>query len=131
MFIRKIKREDKEAVLTSFKPMFGDWDYLPLVIDDWLDIITGQITWVVFSDSTEQMLVAMGQAYEISPGDWYLRGLRSNAAQSITPVAARAQAAYAASTTIVAVSLAMAWVMRQGSKPKNSQRSICIRYGSA
>lgn len=62
-------------MLTSFKPLFGDWDYLPLVIDDWLSPSTRELTWVAESGS---MLIAMGQALELEPGDWYLHGLRSN-----------------------------------------------------
>ncbi len=78
MKARKITPGDKEAVLTSFKPLFGDWDYLPLVIDDWLEPSSVQETWVAYSGTSDEMLVAMAQAYELEPGDWYLRGLRSN-----------------------------------------------------
>jgi hypothetical protein len=47
------------------------------VIDDWLNESPSQETWVACSNGDEK-LVAMAQAYMIEPGDWYLRGLRSN-----------------------------------------------------
>jgi hypothetical protein len=73
--VRKVIPAYKERMLTSFKPLFGDWDYLPLVINDWLAPSADKLTWVVESGS---MLVAMGQAAELEEGDWYLNGLRSN-----------------------------------------------------
>ncbi len=78
MKIRKIAHSDRDMVLTSFKPMFGDWDYLPLVIDSWLEPSASQETWLAFSGPSETELIAMVQAYELETGDWYLRGLRSN-----------------------------------------------------
>lgn len=80
MKVRKVVLTDREAMLTSFKPLFGDWDYLPLVIDDWLSPSTKELTWVVESDS---MLIAMWQVLELEPGDWYLHGLRSNPKTSL------------------------------------------------
>jgi hypothetical protein len=56
--------------------MFGDWDYLPLIIDSLLQPDKGSVTLLVENDE----LVAMAHAYETDPGDWYLRGLRSNPA---------------------------------------------------
>ena len=78
MEIRKIVQSDREALLSSFKPMFGDWDYLPLVIDDWLKPSPSLETWVACSGENNGMLIAMAQAHETEPGDWYLGGLRSN-----------------------------------------------------
>jgi len=78
MKIRRIIHSDRDMVLTSFKPLFGDWDYLPLVIDQWLEPSASQETWLAFSGPSEAKLTAMVQAYELEPGDWYLRGLRSN-----------------------------------------------------
>jgi hypothetical protein len=65
-------------MLTSFKPLFGDWDYLPRVIDDWLHPSASMLTWLAFGGPAGSTLVAMAQAEELEPGDWYLRGLRSN-----------------------------------------------------
>ena len=76
--IRHANREDKNAMLTSFKPLFKDWDYLPLVIDDWLASSSDILTWLAIDEDDDNKLIAMAQAYEIEPGDWYLRGLRSN-----------------------------------------------------
>ncbi len=78
MKIRKITLTDRDAMLTSFKPLFGDWDYLPLVIDEWIKPSSHMVTYVVDSEDPDLKLIAMGQAYELEPGDWYLRGLRSN-----------------------------------------------------
>jgi hypothetical protein len=75
MEIRKVIPNDKERMLSSFKPLFGDWDYLPFVIDEWLSPSADKTTWLVEAGS---MLVAMGQAVELEAGDWYLNGLRSN-----------------------------------------------------
>jgi hypothetical protein len=65
-------------MLSSFKPLFGDWDYLPRVIDDWLQPSASVLTWLAFEGPAGSALVAMAQAEELEPGDWYLRGLRSN-----------------------------------------------------
>jgi len=65
-------------MLTSFKPLFGDWDYLPRVIDDWLQPSASVLTWLAFDGPAGSALVAMAQAKELETGDWYLRGLRSN-----------------------------------------------------
>jgi hypothetical protein len=65
-------------MLTSFKPLFGDWDYLPLVIDEWLRPSASVLTWLAYGGAAGSALVAMTQAQELEPGDWYLRGLRSN-----------------------------------------------------
>ena len=78
MQVRRIAQEDRAALLTSFKPMFKGWDYLPLVIDDWLQPSPRLQTWVACAGPAETMLVAMAQAVELEAGDWYLRGLRSN-----------------------------------------------------
>jgi len=78
MIIRRAGKDDKNAMLTSFKPMFQGWDYLPLVIDDWLEDSSEVLTWLAIDESDNNKLIAMAQAYEIEPGDWYLRGLRSN-----------------------------------------------------
>jgi hypothetical protein len=78
MTVRRSVAADKPAMLTSFKPLFGDWDYLPLVIDDWLKPDASLLTWVAEAGPEGGMLVAMAQADELEPGDWYLRGLRSN-----------------------------------------------------
>jgi hypothetical protein len=75
MNIRRAGAGDREVMLTSFKPLFGDWDYLPRVIDDWLRPSASVLTWLAFAGPA---LVAMAQAEELEPGDWYLRGLRSN-----------------------------------------------------
>jgi len=78
MQVRRITPEDRAALLTSFRPMFGDWDYLPLVVDDWLQPSSRVQTWVACAGTKETMLVAMAQTEELEAGDWYLRGLRSN-----------------------------------------------------
>jgi len=78
MTVRRADRGDREAMLTSFKPLFGDWDYLPRVIDDWLQPSASVLTWLAFGGPVGSALVAMAQAEELEPGDWYLRGLRSN-----------------------------------------------------
>jgi hypothetical protein len=78
MQVRRIAQEDRAALLISFKPLFKDWDYLPLVIDDWLQPSSRFQTWVACAGPAETMLVAMAQVVELEPGDWYLRGLRSN-----------------------------------------------------
>lgn len=78
MTVRRAEKGDREAMLTSFKPLFGDWDYLPRVIDDWLHPWASVLTWLAFGDQAGSALVAMAQAEELEPGDWYLRGLRSN-----------------------------------------------------
>lgn len=78
MNVRKLARSDRQAMLTSFKPLFGDWDYLPLVIDDWLERPTQQTTWLACSGFSEGTLIAMVQVDELAPGEWFLRGLRSN-----------------------------------------------------
>lgn len=76
--VRKAILSDKQAMLTSFRPMFGDYDYLPLVIDEWLKPSPEQETWVACKGGPGGMLIAMAQADELEPGDWYLGGLRSN-----------------------------------------------------
>jgi hypothetical protein len=78
MTVRRAESGDREAMLTSFKPLFGDWDYLPRVIDDWLQPSASVLTWLAFEGPAGSALVAMAQAEELEPGDWYLRGLRSN-----------------------------------------------------
>ncbi len=78
MSIRRAAACDREAMLTSFKPLFGDWDYLPRVIDDWLRPSASVLTWLAFGGPAGSTLIAMAQAEELEPGDWYLRGLRSN-----------------------------------------------------
>jgi len=78
MNVRRAGACDREAMLTSFKPLFGNWDYLPRVIDDWLHPSASVLTWLVFGGPAGSALVAMAQAEELEPGDWYLRGLRSN-----------------------------------------------------
>jgi hypothetical protein len=78
MQVRRIVLEDRAALLTSFKPLFKNWDYLPLVIDDWLQPSSRFHTWVACAGPAETMLVAMAQVVELEAGDWYLRGLRSN-----------------------------------------------------
>jgi hypothetical protein len=78
MTVRRAESGDREAMLTSFKPLFGDWDYLPRVIDDWLRPSASVLTWLAFEGPAGSPLVAMAQAEELEPGDWYLRGLRSN-----------------------------------------------------
>jgi len=78
MIIRRAETSDREAMLGSFRPLFEDWDYLPLVIDDWLIPSSGTLTWLACAGPEHSQLVAMMQAYELAPGDWYLRGLRSN-----------------------------------------------------
>ncbi len=78
MKVRKIAGSDREAMLTSFTPLFGDWDYLPLVVDDWLVDSPQNQTWVSYSGPSDTTLTAMVQAAELAPGDWYLNGLRSN-----------------------------------------------------
>lgn len=78
MKVRRVIPGDREALLTSFKPLFGDWDYLPLVIDDWLTPLPKQQTWVACSGPSDATLVAMVQAAELADGEWYLNGLRSN-----------------------------------------------------
>jgi hypothetical protein len=78
MNTRLAQKTDKSLMLTSFKPLFDDWDYLPLVIDEWLSGSSASTTWLTFDDRDGDKLIAMAQAYEIEPGDWYLRGLRSN-----------------------------------------------------
>jgi hypothetical protein len=78
MTVRRAEGGDREAMLTSFKPLFGDWDYLPRVIDDWLLPSASVRTWLAFEGPAGSVLVAMTQAEELEPGDWYLRGLRSN-----------------------------------------------------
>ena len=78
MTVRRAGADDREAMLTSFKPLFGDWDYLPRVIDDWLQPSASVLTWLAFEGPAGSPLVAMAQAEELEPGDWYLRGLRSN-----------------------------------------------------
>jgi hypothetical protein len=113
MKARKIAPSDREALLTSFKPLFGDWDYLPLVIDDWFSPSSEFLTWVVYDEPSDSLLVAMAQIEEIEPGDWYLRGLRSN------PLAKPAQVASA----ILALKRAI------GSELK-PRRVDAIRYGT-
>ena len=76
--VRRAGAGDREAMFTSFKPLFGDWDYLPRVIDDWLRPTASVLTWLAFGGPAGSALVAMTQAEELEPGDWYLRGLRSN-----------------------------------------------------
>jgi hypothetical protein len=78
MKARKLTPGDRQAMLTSFKPLFGDWDYLPLVIDDWLERPSRQTTWLACSGLSEGTLIAMVQVDEVAPGEWFLRGLRSN-----------------------------------------------------
>ena len=78
MIIRNATIDDRDMMLKSFKPLFGDWDYLPFVIDDWLGDCGEKITWLACDGPYNEVMVAMTQAYEIETGDWYLRGLRSN-----------------------------------------------------
>jgi len=78
MTVRRAAKADREAMLRSFRPMFGDWDYLPLVIDEWLAPAATTLTWLAYAGSNDSQLVAMMQADELTPGDWYLKGLRSN-----------------------------------------------------
>ena len=78
MNVRKLARSDRQAMLTSFKPLFGDWDYLPIVIDDWIERPSRQTTWLAYSRLSEGKLIAMVQVDEMAPGEWFLRGLRSN-----------------------------------------------------
>lgn len=75
MIIRRVRKDDREALLTSFKPLFNDWDYLPLVIDDWLSPSPEKQTFVACSETS---LISMLQIAELSSGEWYLNGLRSN-----------------------------------------------------
>ncbi len=84
MRVRAATASDKQSLLTSFKPLFGCWDYLPLVIDEWLEPSPNQETWVVDSGTSDETLVAMAHAYEIEPGDWYLCALRSNPSAGAT-----------------------------------------------
>ncbi len=72
--MRTVEVSDRERVLTSFKPMFGNWDYLPLIVDLLLAHSSGSVTML----AEDGDLVVMAHAYETDPGDWYLRGLRSN-----------------------------------------------------
>jgi hypothetical protein len=74
MVVRRAGISDRERVLSSFRPMFGDWDYLPLIIDSLLVQSPDSVTMLVEDDD----LVVMAHAYETDPGDWFLRGLRSN-----------------------------------------------------
>jgi hypothetical protein len=85
MNVRLVELRDRELLLSSFRPMFGDWDYLPLVVDDWLERSDTRFTWVV---EDGPMLVAMAQAHETEPGEWYLNGLRSNPEASSQQVGA-------------------------------------------
>lgn len=78
MKVRRVAPSDKAAMLTSFRPLFGDWDYLPYAIDDWLLPSLSNQTWVACSGPSDTKLVAMVQAAELAPGEWYLNGLRSN-----------------------------------------------------
>ncbi len=72
--MRTAEVSDRDGVLTSFEPMFGDWDYLPLIVDSLLAHSSGSVTML----AEDGDLVVMTHAYETDPGDWYLRGLRSN-----------------------------------------------------
>ncbi|UCG43981.1 MAG: hypothetical protein JSU73_05050 [candidate division WOR-3 bacterium] len=85
MNVRLVEARDRDLLLTSFKPMFGDWDYLPMVVDDWLKRSDTRFTWVV---EDGPMLAAMAQAHETEPGEWYLNGLRSNPEASSQQVGA-------------------------------------------
>lgn len=78
MTVRAITPGGRETVLNSFKPLFEDWDYLPLVIDDGLHPSSRFETWLAFAGPGDSMLVAMAQVEEVAAGDFYLRGLRSN-----------------------------------------------------
>ncbi|MDD5528992.1 MAG: hypothetical protein PHX21_03065 [bacterium] len=75
MIIRKVRQDDREALLTSFKPLFNDWDYLPLVIDDWFSNSSKNPIFVACSGG---ILISMLQIAELSSGEWYINGLRSN-----------------------------------------------------
>jgi hypothetical protein len=76
MKVRTAEATDRERILTSFRPMFGSWDYLPLVVDSLLVQSSASVTLV----AEDGDLVLMTHAYETDPGDWFLRGLRSNPA---------------------------------------------------
>jgi hypothetical protein len=113
MQVRRIVQEDRAALLTSFKPLFKDWDYLPLVIDDWLQPSSRLQTWVACAGPAETMLIAMAQTEELEVGDWYLRGLRSN------PQAGPGQIAWAI--------LALARVLRN---ELMHRKVATVRYGT-
>ncbi len=80
MTVRRATPADREVMLLSFRPLFGDWDYLPQVIDEWLSAANRTVTLLVWAGPDGSRLVAMLQADELAPGDWYMRGLRSNPA---------------------------------------------------
>lgn len=82
MRIRKITPRDKQAILTSFEPLFGDWDYLPYVLDDWLNPSPHMRIWVAYGGPSDSVLIATIQAYQLAPGEWYVGALRSNHAAS-------------------------------------------------
>lgn len=82
MLVRKATPDDKGAIIKSFRQLYADWDYLPIAIDCWLNEDCNHITWLACDDKDNNLLVAMTQAYEIEPGDWYLRCLRSNPSAS-------------------------------------------------
>lgn len=65
--------------------MFGTFDYLPRIIDSMLDPDSPTLTLLAVEGD---MLVAMSQAREMEPGDWFLRGLRSNSKAGPTLIGA-------------------------------------------
>lgn len=70
LLVRRARPQDRKALLEITSHTWGGHDYIPLFLDEWLE---SPGFWV---GELEGRVVGCGKLTQLSPGEWWLEGLR-------------------------------------------------------